>query len=141
MAFVGPDPFSGDPVFNYLDAIEGRSPREIREAMESGFAEAESLGAFDVDACVWAWACAEMLALALGRPSSTPPPSPFNSAKSIPDPASLVPKALATLKIIADPKTSELAGLMGELASVQPETVPLDKTLAELEARLRPPRS
>lgn len=86
MAFYGDNPFQGDPVFNYQDSVDWKSAEAIRKAMLAGFEQAGSLSAFDVDACVWAWACAEMLALALGRPSSPPRPMPFAAATRIPDP-------------------------------------------------------
>ncbi len=66
MAFDGPTPFDGDPVYNYIDEIKGQ------------------------------------------------PPSPFGSAWSIPNPSILVPAALEALRVVADPKRSEIAGLWNE---------------------------
>lgn len=118
MAFDGPTPFDGDPVYNYVDEIKGQSPKKIREAVSRAFEavgqEWESMRYVDVDTGVWAWAAAEMLALALGRPSAPPPPGPFGSSWSIPDPSLLVPAALDALRVVADPKRSEIAGLWNE---------------------------
>lgn len=118
MAFDGPTPFDGDPVYNYIDEIKGQPPKKIGEAVSRAFEavgqECESMRYVDVDTGVWAWAAAEMLALALGRPSDPPPPSPFGSAWSIPNPSLLVPAALEALGVVADPKRSEIAGLWNE---------------------------
>jgi hypothetical protein len=118
MAFDGPTPFDGDPAFNYIDEIQGQSPKMIRAAVVRAFEavgqESESMRYVDVDTGVWAWAAAEMLALALGRPSEPPPPSPFGSAWSIRNPSLLVPAALDALRVVVDPKRSEIAGLWNE---------------------------
>lgn len=84
MAFYGDNPFQGDPAFNYRDSVNWKSAQAIRKAVIGGFDQAGSLGAFDVDACVWAWACAEMLALALGRPSSPRAADAFRCSRADP---------------------------------------------------------
>ncbi len=141
MAFYGDNPFEGDPVFNRIDDVEWASSDAVRNAIMAGFREAANLGSFDVDACVWGWACAEMLELALGRPATPPPPSPFAAAATIADPEALVPDALETLSLVRDPSTSELASLMGELSSMPPlegeePPVNLDAVLEGLVRRL-----
>ena len=131
-AFDGPGPFDGDAVYNYLDLAE-LSPLAFREAVADAFAEVIEGGAarrmpaeflamaglngpivyIDVDEGTWAWACAELVAVANGHQPETPIPHAFaRAAQSMPDPVGLVAVALKALQIVSDPKRSELAGLL-----------------------------
>lgn len=136
MTFDGPGPFDGDPVFNYLDQVVSQPPSALRDALAGAFREVMLGGAVrhlppelasmlgmdparlpaahvDVDEGTWAWACAEMVALALGEEPETPMPEPFRSAaSSVPRPWELVGDALAALEVVSDPARSELAGLL-----------------------------
>ena len=135
MAFDGPSPFDGDPAFDYLHTVEGASPEDVRSVLFDAFEfvldpEADYI---DVDETVWAWAAAELVALALGRPSDPPPPEPFAGAvKGLPDPAGLVPRALDALEVVADEERSEVAELWAESGDDS-----LADHLADLRARLR----
>ncbi len=133
-AFDGPGPFDGDAVSNYMDEALV-PPAAFREVIARAFLEVISGGAarhvpaellamagigtapfyVDVDEAVWAWACAEIVATALGHePESPIPEAILHRAETTPDPASLIPDALRALEIVADPKRSELAGLLEE---------------------------
>lgn len=69
----------------------------------------------DVDEAVWAWACADFVALALGHKPETPIPLRFaHAAGSIPEPAGLVEMACNALQIVSAPQRSELAALLKE---------------------------
>ena len=133
-AFHGPGPFDGDAVYNYLDQA-ALPPLAFREAVANAFnvvieggaarrmpAEFLALAGLvgpvtyvDVDEATWAWACAELVVLANGHQPETPIPEVFaQAAQAMPDPIGLVPSALKALQIVADPKRSELAGLLKE---------------------------
>lgn len=133
-AFDGPGPFDGDAVFHYLDRAS-LAPAAFRDVVAGAFAEVIAGGAArrmpkeflalagltelgvyaDVDEAVWAWACAEMVALALGRELESPMPEVFaQAARKLPAPAGLLPDALRALDIASDRKRSELAGLLAE---------------------------
>jgi|SRR6185369_1098590 len=133
-AFDGPGPFDGDAVSNYLDRTK-LPPLAFREAVAHAFDEVIEGGAarrmpaeflalvgrkapivyIDVDEGTWAWACAELVALANGHQPETPIPQAFaRAARSMPDPVGLVALALKALQIVSDPKRSELAGLLKE---------------------------
>lgn len=138
MAFDGPGPFDGDPVSNYLDRVSNRPPAVVQDELAAAFREVLEGGAsrrmpddlanmlgidpssipsmyLDVDEAVWAWACAEMVAVALGHEPETPIPGPFYAAaQSLPDPRMLVADALKAIDIIGDTARSELAGLLEE---------------------------
>lgn len=161
MAFDGPGPFDGDPVYNFIDGVSNQPPDAIQGAMAAAFRTVIAGGAAaqlppelvsmlgidpsslpgryaDVDEGVWAWACAEMLALALGHEPETPIPAAFHAAAlSLPRPRSLVGDALKALEIVADPKRSELAALFEEAktASVQQRIGSLAKDLREHHLR------
>jgi hypothetical protein len=133
-AFHGPGPFDGDAVYNYLDRAK-LAPLAFREAVADAFGEIIEGGAarrmpaeflamagldapivyVDVDEATWAWACAELVAVAIGHQPETPIPDAFaQAAQNMPDPVGLVPVALRALQIISEPKRSELAGLLKE---------------------------
>ena len=133
-AFDGPGPFDGDAVSNYLNRAK-LPPLAFRKAVADAFSEVIEGGAarhmpaeflammgrdapivyIDVDEGTWAWACAELVALANGHQPETPIPDAFAQAgQSLPDPVGLVPVALKALLIVSDPKRSELAGLLRE---------------------------
>lgn len=136
MAFDGPSPFDGDPVYNYIDSISNQAPARVQAVLAAAFQEVIQGGAArqlppelvsmlgldpslvptaycDVDEGVWAWACAEMLALALGtQPESTIPEPFYGAALSLPKPRKLVASALQALDVIGDTKRSELASLL-----------------------------
>jgi hypothetical protein len=133
-AFRGPGPFDGDAVYNYLDQAK-LPPLAFREAVVDALGEVIEGGAarrmpaeflamagldapilyVDVDEATWAWACAELVALANGHQPETPIPDAFaHAARTMPDPVGLVPVALKALQIVADPQRSELAGLLQE---------------------------
>jgi hypothetical protein len=131
MAFDGPSPFDGDPAYDYLHVIEGVPPEDVRSVLVDAFEvvldpDAEYL---EIDETVWAWAAAELVAVALGRPSDPPPPEPFASAaRGIPDAAALIERALAALDVVADEERSEIAELW------------LDRDEGSLDAHLMPLR-
>ncbi len=134
MAFDGPGAFDGDPAFMYLHEVEAKSPSEVRAAMTRAFVAMRPGEYAEVDETVWAWAAAEMVAMALGRPSSPPPPEPFASAgASIPDPEGLVGLALAALDVVVNDQESEIADLWNEGGPPN-----LDDHLLPLRARLKP---
>ncbi len=133
-AFDGPGPFAGDAVYHYVDQAE-LPPPAFREAVGDAFGEVIRGGAarhvpaellamvgldrpptyLDVDEAVWAWACAELVALAIGHQPETPIPDAFaRAARTMPEPAGLISDALEALQIVVDPKRSELAGLLKE---------------------------
>jgi hypothetical protein len=133
-AFDGPGPFDGDAVYNYLDQAE-LPPLAFRKAVASAFGEIIAGGAarhmpaevlamvgldrpvayVDVDEATWAWACAELVAVANGHHPETPIPDAFaRAAQTMPDPVGLVAAALKALQIVSDPQRSELAGLLKE---------------------------
>lgn len=133
-AFDGPGPFDGDAVYNYLDQTK-LSPTAFRATVAGAFGAVVDGGAagqmppellamaglthppvyVDVDEAVWAWACAELVALAIGHKPETPVPLRFaHAAGSLTEPAELIAKACEALQIISDPKRSELAGLLKE---------------------------
>lgn len=123
MAFDGPTPFDGDPAYMYLEELEG-TPEEIAAAITDAF---EYLGSgedyYEIDETVWAWACAELVALACGQPSDPAPPDPFAAAaRKLPQPSRLVGPALAALEVVATESISEAAELWNESG---------DDTLAE----------
>ena len=110
-AFDGPGPFDGDAVYNYMGQVE-LSPLAFREVIASALSEVVEGGAarhmpseflvmaglerpvvyVDVDEAVWAWACAEIVAMAIGHQPETPVPEAFaRAARSLPEPAELVP--------------------------------------------------
>ncbi len=162
MAFDGPGPFDGDPVCNYRDLFEQTSPEQVRATLSNAFdavlqpnshvaqalrtfasmtgapvsdpdeAELPRSETYDVDETVFAWAAAELVALALGRPSKPPPPQPFASAAAhIPEAVALVPKALAALDVVADASRSEVAALWNQNGrrSLADHLAPLRKRL------------
>lgn len=133
-AFDGPGPFDGDAVYNYIDQTE-LAPAEFREAVADAFraiAEGGAAGQLppeflamaglshppvyvDVDEAVWAWACAELVALALGHEPETPIPTAFeHAASSLPEVAGLASMASEALQVVSDPQRSELASLLEE---------------------------
>lgn len=137
MAFDGPTPFDGDPVYNYVDQVVDQTPDVVQEEFTFAFREviqggasgrmpaefASMLGAnplsvtsttyVDVDEGVWAWACAEMVAVALGYEPEPTIPEPFHGViLSLPNAKLLAADALEALDIVRDPKRSEVAGLM-----------------------------
>lgn len=138
MAFDGPGPFDGDPVFNYLHSVSNQPPAAVQAALASAFQEVLQGGAarhmpaefatmlgidlpsetqvyIEVDEGVWAWACAEMVAVALGHEPDSPVPEPFfGAAKSLPHPRHLAADAVEVLDIIVDTKRSELASLLND---------------------------
>lgn len=144
MAFDGPGPFDGDSVYNYLDRVSNQPPTTVQAELAAAFQEVIQGGAarhmpaefasmlgldssavptvyVDVDEGVWAWACAEMLAAAMGLPPQTPIPEPFHSvAQSVPEPRMLVADALKALDIVGDSKRSELAALLEEAEAEEP---------------------
>ena len=134
MAFDGPGAFDGDPAFMFMDEIEGKSPTQVRSALSRAFGHMNPQGYAEVDEGVWAWAAAEMLAVALGNPSSPPPPEPFASAAAtIPDAAALVPSALAALDVVVLDTASEVAELWNEAGGPS-----LHDHLLPLRSRLMP---
>lgn len=135
-AFDGPGPFDGDAVYHYVDEASV-APAAFREVIAGAFQEVISGGAarrvppellalagleappfyvdVDVDEGVWAWACAELVAAALGLEPESPIPEEFlQRARTLRAPVGLVPDALRALEIVSDPKRSELAGLLEE---------------------------
>lgn len=138
MAFDGPGPFHGDPVFNHLDSVQNQTPAVLQQVLANAFSEVIKGGAsrkmpaefftmlgfdplsapamfVDIDEGVWAWACAEILAAALGHDPETPIPEPFGSvALSIPQPRRLVADAIKALDLIVDTAHSELGGFVAE---------------------------
>jgi len=136
MAFDGPSPFDGDPVFNYLERVSGQPPEALQRNLGAAFQAVIEGGAanqlppemasmlgmdpsslpavyIDVDEGVWAWACAEMVALALGHALETPMPEPFiTAARTLPEPTKLIADAIDAIDRLGDPKTSEIADLL-----------------------------
>lgn len=133
-AFDGPGPFDGDAVHNYVDEVR-QPPAAFREAVASAFDEVAQGGAarhmpaeflalaglerppvyVDVDEGVWAWTCADLVALALGHEPETAIPDVFaRAARTLPEPEGLVRDAVAALAIVSDRKRSELAGLLDD---------------------------
>lgn len=139
-SFHGPGPFDGDAISHHLGP-DLHVPHALRAAVVAAFAEVRSGGAasrippallemlglpaerapaayVDVDDAVWAWACAEFLALALGHPAESPVPARLAAAaRAMPDPEALIPEATAALEVIARPGRSELASLAEEAGS------------------------
>lgn len=118
MAFDGPTPFDGDPVYDYRDTIEGVDATEVCAALESAFDVVLSEDGYsEIDETVWAWAAAEMVATALGKGAGSPAPEPFQQAAeslSTQDGEGLRDKALRVLDVVADPERSEVADLWNE---------------------------
>src|SRR5690606_20701006 len=133
-ALDGPGPFDGDAVHNYADEAT-LPPAAFREAVARAFHHVCEGGAarrvpaafmaivgldarpfyVDADEAVWAWACAEIVATAIGHQAETPIPAQFlRAARVLPKPLDLVPDAIRTLEIVSDPKRSELARLLKE---------------------------
>lgn len=118
MAFDGPTPFDGDPVYNYLDTIEGMDAAVVCAALEGAFDFVLGEDGYsEIDETVWAWAAAEMVATALGNGATSPAPKPFQLAAeslSRTDGEGLRDKALRVLDVVADPERSEAADLWNE---------------------------
>ncbi len=138
MAFDGPGPFDRDPVFAYLDQLEGQPPSSLQSAFEAAFDEVLNGGAArhapvellsmlgfdktsiaqgyaDVDESVWAWACAEIVVLALDETWGHSIPEPFRKmANGLPHPRRLVSKAVSALEVVGDSMRSELGSLLRE---------------------------
>lgn len=135
MAFDGPTPFDGDPVYMYLDQIEDAPSADIADAIRSAFEFI--LGDddyFEIDETVWAWGCAEILASALGRGALESPPGAFGiaaKALSADDADPLREQALAALAVVVDEERSEIAELWNESGDNS-----LESHIAELRKRL-----
>ena len=134
MAFDGPTPFDGDPAWDWLDEIKGESPAAVQAALERTFeAVIDSEEDYiDVDDVVWAWAAAELVALAIGRGSEPAPPEEFAvCVAGLPDASELVDPALRALAVVADPERSEVADLWNDSGDST-----LEEHLADLRGRL-----
>ncbi|HJL00408.1 MAG TPA: DUF4259 domain-containing protein [Polyangiaceae bacterium LLY-WYZ-15_(1-7)] len=117
MAFDGPTPFDGDPVYMYLDEVEWDQPDDVVRAIREAFEQTREEPYVEVDEGVWAWAAAEMVAIALGRPPKEAPPEPWGPAaerlgKSRAE--QLKTAALAALEVVVDDERSEIAELWNE---------------------------
>ncbi len=132
MAFDGPTPFDGDPAFMFLEEVEGQAPAKVRAALVRAFRATRGSEYVEVDEGVWAWAAAELVAVARGRAPRKAPPEPFlSAARALPDPEGLVRPALAALRVVADVERSETAALWEETGEGT-----LEEHLAPLRARL-----
>lgn len=130
-AFDGPGPFDGDAAYNYINGLLD-VPAELRIAIVGAFSDVAAGGVaarmpeayrkmlgpssaayIDVDDGVWAWAAAEMLAIALGFPTETPVPEQVaRAARAIKDPEDMAASAAVALKVVCNPGSSELASLL-----------------------------
>ena len=61
MAFDGPTPFDGDPVYMYLDEVEWDQPDDVVRAIREAFEQTREEPYVEVDEGVWAWAAARPL--------------------------------------------------------------------------------